>query len=244
MQKLVCWFLALPLAVSSVLLASDLNEAKVTACRSYMQKRGTQAHIMALDTLIESGCLKRVLDNVDGITDGEDRASNTVGEKQRLLKAAWLQEVRLSEDSDVAKAFNDLQYGGFLDEMTNIFLPKTKITTRKSSMDEIAQHLLDCMDLSNYKDEGKEKTQWTEVSGDQSDSISADAQKRYESLRKLSGDEKATVRRKGVTPKKEQIIEVDALTNNAFGLGITQWSEHRYHFFYDEKGTFLRHKKQ
>ena len=107
-----------------------------------------------------------------------------------------------------------------------------KVTTRKSSMDEIAQHLLECMDLSNYKDAGKDTTTWNEVSGEQTDPCSMEAKKRYSELRRLGEDEKATVRRKGMTEKKEQIIEVDGLTNNAFGLGITQWSEHRYHFLF------------
>ena len=243
MQKLVCFGLFLSMSFVTTLYAGPLDEAKVAACRKYMEQKGTQAHVLAFEKLVHSGCLKKVMDSVSSQRVGDEKPSDTNTDKNRLLKAAWLNEVRLLQDGEVSDAFNDLQYAGFLNELGKIIL-QSKVTTKKSSMDEIAQHLLDCMDLSNYKDAGKDKTQWNEVTSEQSDPCSEEAKKRYSQLRKLSDDEKATVRRKGLTEKKEQIIEVDALTNNAFGLGITQWSEHRYHFYFDEAGKFLHHKKQ
>ena len=243
MQKLVCFGLFLSLSFVATLCAAPLDDAKVAACRKYMEQRGTKAHVLAFEKLVDSGCLNKVLASLSNQRVGDERPSETTTDKSRLLKAAWLNEVRLLQDGEVSDAFYDLQYSGFLNELGKIIL-QSKVTTKKSSMDEIAQHLLDCMDLSNYKDAGKDNTQWSEVSSEQTDPCSEEAKKRYGQLRKLSDDEKATVRRKGLTEKKEQIIEVDALTNNAFGLGITQWSEHRYHFYFDEAGKFLHHKKQ
>ena len=115
MQKLTCVGLFLSLSIVSSLFAAPLDEAKVSACRKYVEKKGTQAHVLALETLIESGCLTKVMGSLSLESGSEEKNSITSQDKSRLLKASWLNEVRLLQDSEVSKAFYDLQYAGFFE---------------------------------------------------------------------------------------------------------------------------------
>mgnify|MGYP006285467943 CR=1 FL=1 len=213
-------------------------------CRQYMERRATQEQLMAFDTLIEEGCLARVSEQLQGLSpEGSKNSASKPEEAKRLLNAAWLNEIRSSEDEELKDALEKLRYGGYLQELAPLILASKD--TKASGLQEVADHLLECMDMSNYGSSEEEGIQWQGDSQEKParfDSMAEKARARYGELRNLSAEEEARVKRWG-KKGKGHVIEVDAHTDNAFGLGFAQWQQKSMLFFFDENQEMSHHEK-